>query len=313
MKKILAPLLATFLLLIVMSFAASAAQIENTEFEPFWRIDTQNQAKLPRNFRTCEDEFKYDADTLPSRQGLAALHMSGSAQFSELEFNELIKALAGKENIVVVDLRQESHGLINGNGVSWYAKRNWGNLGKPSAQIIQEEENLLHTANNQTITATKLADSKHGQNQTIDMQITSALTEKEFLTAKHVGYLRLTATDHIAPNDESVDQFIQFYKSMPKNTWLHFHCQAGEGRTTTFMVMYDILRNAKQVSFDDIVKRQYLLGGADLLQVKDNGSWKVEYVKKRIEFLKSFYAYVQQNPETLPVTWSKWQKANSGK
>ncbi|MBP2643401.1 MAG: hypothetical protein H6Q67_1288 [Firmicutes bacterium] len=309
MKRMTATVLVTFILLFVINFAALAAKNENTEFEPFWRIDTQNQDKLPRNFRTCEDAFLKGPDSLPSRKGLEELRMSGSAQFSELEFKELLKVLAGKGPVVVVDLRQESHGLINGHGVSWYAKRNWGNYGKPSAQSIQEEKNLLHSAKNQSITAVKLGD-KHEQDQTVTLEVTSALTEEEFVKAHHAGYLRLTATDHIAPNDESVDEFLRFYKTMPKNTWLHFHCQAGEGRTTTFMVMYDMLRNAKHESFDAIVKRQYLIGGADLLEVKDSGSWKVSYVKERMAFIRNFYEYVKQNADDLPIPWSEWKKTH---
>ena len=38
-----------------------------------------------------------------------------------------------------------------------------------------------------------------------------------------------------------VDYFIDFVENQPENTWLHFHCKAGAGRTTTFMIMKYIL------------------------------------------------------------------------
>lgn len=39
-----------------------------------------------------------------------------------------------------------------------------------------------------------------------------------------------------------------------------FHCEAGEGRTTAYMAMYDMMKNP-DVSLKDILYRQHLLGG----------------------------------------------------
>lgn len=41
---------------------------------------------------------------------------------------------------------------------------------------------------------------------------------------------------------ENIDEFIKLYKSLPKDAWLHFHCEAGKGRTTTFLAMYDMMK-----------------------------------------------------------------------
>ena len=46
-----------------------------------------------------------------------------------------------------------------------------------------------------------------------------------------------------------------------KTLGYHFHCKEGIGRTTTFMIMYDIMKNYKEVSLNDIIKRQYLPSG----------------------------------------------------
>jgi len=74
-------------------------------------------------------------------------------------------------------------------------------------------------------------------------------------------------TDHVRPLDDAVDRFILAVRALPDGAWTHFHCEAGLGRTTTFMVLYDMLRNANRVSLEDIVRRQKILShGYDVLQ-----------------------------------------------
>ena len=91
----------------------------------FWRVDAENDASLPRNFRTCQSPFhavehKYaseiDSSYIPSRKGLDDLRISGSGQFSARQFDALVQALRKKTKgpIYDVDLRQESHGFFNG-------------------------------------------------------------------------------------------------------------------------------------------------------------------------------------------------------
>jgi hypothetical protein len=77
-------------------------------------------------------------------------------------------------------------------------------------------------------------------------------------------YLRLPTTDHVRPRDSEVDEFVRFALDLAPGTWLHFHCRGGDGRTTTFFVMHDIMHNAPEVSVEDILKRQHLLGGSEL-------------------------------------------------
>ncbi|MBU3197100.1 hypothetical protein KPL26_10470 [Clostridium algidicarnis] len=80
-----------------------------------------------------------------------------------------------------------------------------------------------------------------------------------------------------------VDCFVSLVKSQPKNTWLHFHCKQGIGSTTTFMIMYDMIKNAHHVTADDIIKRQLLLANFDESHIKSF------YNNERIIFLNNFY------------------------
>jgi len=90
---------------------------------------------------------------------------------------------------------------------------------------------------------------------------------------------------------------------------LHFHCRGGDGRTTTFLAMHDIINNAPQVSVNDILIRQYLLGGINLddTQPGDATSFKYPFAVERADFMRDFYTYVQdEKPGGFKKTWSTW-------
>ena len=137
-------------------------------------------------------------------------------------------------------------------------------------------------------------------------------TEREIVAANNAAYVRLTVTDHARPLDEEVDRFVRAVRALPANGWAHFHCEAGRGRTTTFMVLYDILRNASLVSLEDIAGRQKLLGyDYDVLRPADPGDWRAPYTDDRIAFVRAFYLYARANPGGRPQLWSEWLKAGA--
>ncbi|HEU4772375.1 MAG TPA: hypothetical protein VFS68_09465 [Candidatus Udaeobacter sp.] len=107
----------------------------------------------------------------------------------------------------------------------------------------------------------------------------------------------MAVTDHACPLDSAIDEFVAAVRELPQNAWAHFHCEAGLGCTTTFMVLYDMLRNANRVSLDDIVQRQKILSkGYDVLQPPDGGDWKAPYAADRAKFIRAFYDYARANP-----------------
>ena len=117
--------------LCIIPYTASAADT-NADYRGYiWRIDTAagNAEDLPHNFRTAASPFQtrtdaakfgVDPNYTPSREGLDALPLSGSAEFSVPAFHALLKDLhtRAQGSICIIDLRQEAHGFMNGNAVS---------------------------------------------------------------------------------------------------------------------------------------------------------------------------------------------------
>jgi hypothetical protein len=93
----------------------------------------------------------------------------------------------------------------------------------------------------------------------------------------------------MAPPQAEIDRFVKLVEHMDKNTWLHVHCAAGSGRTTTFMAFFDMMHNAHAVSFEDIINRQWLIGGFQLINGKPSAAWKAQYAKERLKVIRQFY------------------------
>lgn len=257
-------------------------------------INMPNEYELPRNFRMTSECVKK-----PVRKNLTELNASASAQFSAESLKKILSILPTTK-VTLIDLREESHGFINGTAMCWYGTRGWSNRGKTLEKIMLDEfSKLAMTSKKSFLLAYK--DKSYPQ-----LVFPSDVYSEEALAhSLDVNYLRLPVTDHCRPCDEIVDQFVQFIKVMPEDMWLHFHCSAGKGRTTTFLAMYDIIRNAHDTPFDLIIKDQELLGGADLLAVPPDDFWKHEHAEQRAEFIRYFYQYCLENP-TFDEPWSAW-------
>ena len=261
-------------------------------------LNMWNEQTLPRHFRKASDPFIETSNPLPSRLGLDNLKISGSAQYSINGLKTILNSLPSSK-MTVLDLRQESHGFMNGMAVSWDGDRDWANKNKTLAQIQEDEWNRLQKTLDQ-----KLAFIAVYKKYPFPFYIRNVDTEEDVVNSLGPGYFRIPVTDHLKPSDAAVDEFIRFVKGLPKDTWIHFHCAAGEGRTTTFMAMYDMMQNASQVNFEDIIKRQWLIGGLNLTAIKKN-DWKLPYEVERLQFLAKFYQYCKENPLFF-MPWSSW-------
>ncbi len=283
-------------------FEIKSSAVETMEY-PLLIQNVTNGAALPRQFRMSSQELPTSPDSSTSLLGLSHLNASASGQFSEAGLQKILHELPST-HVTIVDLREESHGFLNGEAVSWYAFRNWANQGFTQT-IIEHDEGSRLAALSQKETVT--IQTKTPPRMLFEVQVKSVLSESDVAGRAGTAYIRLPVTDHIKPDDNTVDKFIAIVSQMPRDEWIHFHCCAGKGRASTFFVMYDMLRNAKSVSFEDIIKRQELLGGKNLSKLPQSSEWKYPYAVEKLEFLKQFYHYCRDgNP--FEQKWTDWLK-----
>ncbi len=262
--------------------------------------------KEPHAFRTAGDPLKKTDGPVPSRDGLDGLRVSGSASFSEEGLRKITDRIPTKK-IIVVDLRQESHGLLNGLAVEWWDERNAANKGKSLEQIVEDERTRLAALCEAGKATVLLLDkSEKLEADPTALALKSVQSEQELCKARDLGYVRIPVTDREKPADDAVDRVLQLVRGLPEDGWLHFHCKAGNGRTTSFLTMVDMMRNAKKVSRDDIFLRQKLLGGADLTDDGPKTDWRYEGYVARRRFLEKFYDYCKANDDGFKTTWSEW-------
>ncbi len=187
---------------------------------------------------------------------------SGSRQ---LDLGTFIHVLGNKvvaphkpSQIYLVDLREETHGFLDGRAVSWYADNDFANVGQSLSWIMQDEQSRLATLQDQK--ATQVFNKKYdvaddrGQERVAPVSYTDVVVGKtyteataaEVLTSEFnlpVIYHRVPVTDHCAPTEVAISQLTALFAQVRKDpqSWVHFHCHGGDGRTTTFLALLDML------------------------------------------------------------------------
>ena len=311
---------ATMLLICLLITCTAIATADETAFEPFFRVDIDDVEAWEKplinlrfltagtySFTALDEKYGVSPDTVPSTEGLDTLNISGSAEFSEDQFRQLaadIRALAGDRRVDVVDCRLEDHGLLNGISVSWYGSNNWANEGMTLDEAEADEAERFGSLPGTTVTAYTVKDNSRGD--ALEIPVERWMTERELVESEGFGYIRLPALDHSWPEPEAVDRFIEFAKDLDMdNTWLHFHCQAGQSRTGIFMAIYDMMKNPG-VSFEDIALRHAMTGSSYLPYV-NTASEMADVYAKRAEGFRLIYDYVQENRDSGYATpWSEW-------
>ena len=298
--------------LILFSEARGKEPPAQKETIPLWTLllSVEDNDALPRGLRSSWDKIPETVDPT----GLLALHMAGSAQFSALQFKSFLNYIrnygVSPAQVIVVDLREEPHAFINGHAVRWYAIGAWWTQGNPLALVeAKEKECLSHLAVGQPVVLNHIQKNEAGYphiSGEYSSTITSLKTEQQIVTEAGAQYVRLPVTDHMKPEDQDVDQFLDLVKKLPPEACIYFHCHAGRGRTSTFMIMYDMLRNPK-LPRDIIIDRQVQLGSRDLRRLSNPlKSRKHPDEKSRLEFINLFYEYLNAPDGYGTTSWTKW-------
>ena len=231
---------------------------------------------------------------LPMRlRDIPTLNISGSAQFTKDQLLNLKNSI-NKDNICIVDLRQESHGMINDLAISFLNPYKDLNNGFTTEQTIKAENSLL----NKIKIGNTIQLYKHTGIFIKDITVDFISNESQLVTEADMQYKRFAVKDNSAPTPDIVDEFVEFIKNKPDDIHLHFHCAAGKGRTTSFMVMYQAMKNNSNLTLEQLLSYQYNIGGVNL---HDNN---IQY-----NFLEDFCNYVQKNKySNYSISYSQWIK-----
>lgn len=259
------------------------------------------------NFRVMTSRAVRKGAKAPSREGLARLRISGSSEFSRKGLEQLIEQIPSKR-ITIVDLRQESHGMVNGVPVSWEGDRNRANKHLAHDEVLADERSKLRALQRERRTTLERLDENWSrENMTeVPVEISTIQTEEQLVRSYGLDYVRFTVPDHDYPGATDADRFVDLVTSSPARQWFHFHCKAGVGRTTIFMIMADMMSNAGKVPLDDIVERQSSFINYDFRGIPPQGSFKRTITLGRDEFLRRFYDYCADNRPKFEVSYSEW-------
>lgn len=247
--------------------------------------------------------------------GINSLYISGSEAPTERGWSQIAEYILKRKPkssspVIVIDLRQESHGYLNGRAITLVNEYNWINLGKTGEQSTTDQEAWLASLRLKkkvdgviTLSQYRAKDYIHGKSIAV-----AAIKNEEYYVSKWgFEYRRIYIADHRAPLDSEVDAFVALVKKSHPKTWFHVHCRGGKGRTTTILAMYDMLQNADKASFQEIIERQASVAPFyNLLEVYRGDPELTPYYEKRVDFLRTFYEYARQSLLGYTGTWSEW-------
>lgn len=268
----------------------------------------QDQVKL-RNFRSGDQRIAFKRLT---ESKCISAYFKRNPEIHDLPFwgssvptIDFIEKVVKKQNlspdqVYIFDLTYTKMPYVDHNHpLSWYGYKDFEELQNPPEKraFFKALMMKLKAMYYEWKTGKKLADLKESD----------FISEKELIEKKGYHYLEPLPTEW--RNDWSfIDRLVPIFESLPDDAWVYFHCAHGRGRTTTVMILYDIFKTPKSVHLDDILERQYCIGGEDVrdTQVWANGTWDENELKSREKIIYYFYDYMH-DPEGYPknsfMTW----------
>lgn len=293
-------------------------------YEQFYRIDLDSTTAYKDELEAvriitagmyelgeAKEKYGLDPNYEIDLKGLDTLNVSASAQFSEAQFCELadtLREVAGDKKIVIVDLREESHYLVNGISLSRFSLHNWANLGLSLDEITEKEQADFTSLLGKTIKAYSRDGDERLDDDYIELTVESVMSERELVESEGFTYLRIPCTDHVWPTSEEIDAFIDYVKSVDvENTWFHFHCAAGKGRTGTFVMLYDKMKNP-DVSMKDILYRQSKMSSNyPLFRGESDDGYKIPLYNEKADMTPLLFEYVEKNYQNdYETSFTEW-------
>ncbi len=301
------------------AFAELTEQTQNSD--GYWIYKPQLEDDIVYNFRFMDEDFKDfrlkkftgNVDDI-SRKGLDDLRISASSNPNSTAMKALyhtIQERAGEDApIYIFDLRGEYHGYINDQNACWSEENNWGTLGMSRDEIIENEKVLFDSIVGSEVIL--IPEDNGGFLKDYDLKelkenVAKVALEKDVAEEAGFIYVRYATPDHAFISPEYIDEFLELYKMLPDNAWLHFHCSVGVGRTGIMCMIVDMLEN-RDISFDDIVARQYLLGAGNLLRYVPVTKEVNFATNERRLTLKLFYDYIHDGSYDKGIKWSDYLK-----
>ena len=274
-------------------------------------INVHDKSGLPRNYRATSDVSKLDGNKALST-GLDKLQASASGQFSAKGLAALLQRVPGGRPVVVLDLRQESHGFVGGTAVSWFGVRNAANNGKSGDQISRDESDLLagltgHTTITVKEVTSKSSDRAIEDSKDVQLPVDGVRNEEDLVRAAGANYVRVYAVDYMPFTNDEVDQLVAFLAE-PAGRQLAPYPLRSRRRPHDLqaLALFDMLENVGTVSLKNIVDRQHDLGGTAMLSVSSKTSWRKDAAIARAKLVRRFYMYAKEHPRGEGETWSSW-------
>lgn len=291
--------------------------VEKKEEEIFYRIDNNITDGEVSNLTIIKNgmyslnkiDKKYNvSDYKPVLDGLDDLSVSFSNQFSREQFYNLtpvLGELVDYKTIYFIDLRSESHGFVNGLPISFYKKDNLSNEGLDAFQITVDEEKKLTLIKGKNITAYEFIDNVK-TDSSVEINVREFQTEKDLVSNAGFNYKRIPATENVIPSNDKIDEFINFIKVLDiNNIWLHFHSDDDMSRTSIFVSLFDMMKNPN-LSLEDIIYRDAMIG-TDYLLYEGINEVNENYYIECSKLINLLYQYVKDNHETnYDMSWSSW-------
>lgn len=213
---------------------------------------------IPRGKEAESEHFRSARTLQPHPYRASGSHQLNVPQFRDVLDSNVV-ANYRPSIIYLVDLRQETHGFLDDIAYSWYADNDFGNVGQPLDWIVNDEKIRLlfleaFTEARVFEIAADPSDNRAQQRITPtsyqNIAVATARTEEQAFDGRKIGtptfystvqYVRIPVTDHCAPDQDALKTLENLATQAPSDAWFHFHCHGGDGRTTTFLALYDML------------------------------------------------------------------------